>query len=289
MWGFVIGAGHVDRHKKYRSISSAMALLSDNDCNAREHVHMATSSRIEWTEQTWNPTTGCTKVSPGCKHCYAQTMAKRLQAMGTSGYDNGFELSLMEGRLEQPLYRRTPTVYFVNSMSDLFHEGISDEFLGRVFSVIRRTPQHTYQILTKRSERLRDYFSEHVVPGNVWLGVSVEDRQYGVPRIDDLRTADCAVRFISAEPLLEDLGEIDLAGIHWVIVGGESGPKARPMDPEWVENIHHQCKCAGSAFFFKQWGGWGADGKRRAKKINGRTFNGRTWDEMPSPSGGSVR
>lgn len=243
---------------------------------------MATSSRIEWTEQTWNPTTGCTKISPGCKHCYAETMAKRLHAMGAPGYDNGFQLSLMEERLEQPLRRHKPTIYFVNSMSDLFHEDIPHNFLDRVFSVIKETPHHTYQILTKRSERMHSYFSGHEVPNNVWLGVSVEDRQYGIPRIDHLREVDSTVRFISAEPLLEDLGEIDLTGIHWMIVGGESGPKARPMKAEWVDHIHHQCKRSGTAFFFKQWGGWGADGKRRAKKANGRTFNGRTWDEMPS-------
>lgn len=242
---------------------------------------MATPSRIEWTEQTWNPTTGCTKISPGCKHCYAETMAKRLQAMGAPGYDNGFQLSLMTDRLEQPLGRKKPTVYFVNSMSDLFHEEIPDRFLNRVFSAIKRTPHHTYQILTKRSERMSRYFSRRAIPANVWLGVSVEDRHYGVPRIDDLRTVNASVRFISAEPLLEDLGTINLAGIHWMIVGGESGPKARPMKAEWVESIHRQCQRAGTAFFFKQWGGWGSDGKRRAKKANGRTFNGRTWDEMP--------
>lgn len=242
---------------------------------------MATSSRIEWTEQTWNPTTGCTKVSPGCKHCYAESMAQRLQAMGTSGYDNGFELSLMSDRLEQPLHRRKPTIYFVNSMSDLFHEDIPYRFLDRVFSVINKTPHHTYQILTKRSSRMLDYFSRRTVPDNVWLGVSVEDKEYGVARIDDLRAISATVRFISAEPLLEDLGEINLTDIHWMIVGGESGPKARPMRTEWVDNIHRQCKRSGTSFFFKQWGGWGADGKRRAKKDNGRTFNGRTWDEMP--------
>nr|VFK21260.1 MAG: protein gp37 [Candidatus Kentron sp. LPFa] len=242
---------------------------------------MSAPSRIEWTEHTWNPTTGCTKVSPGCRHCYAETMAKRLQAMGASGYDNGFQLSLMEDRLEQPLRRIKPTVYFVNSMSDLFHEEIPYEFLDRVFSVIKETPRHTYQILTKRSDRLRRYFSEKAAPGNAWLGVSVENRQHGIPRIKDLRAVNAAVRFISAEPLLEDIGEIDLSDIHWVITGGESGPKARPMKAVWVENIHRQCKRFGAAFFFKQWGGWGADGKRRAKKANGRTFNGRIWGEMP--------
>jgi len=243
---------------------------------------MATPSRIEWTEQTWNPTTGCTKIAPGCQYCYAETMAKRLQAMGVPGYENGFQLSLMESRLEQPLRRRKPTIYFVNSMSDLFHEAISDGFLNRVFSVIEKTPHHTFQILTKRSERMQSYFSEYPVPSNVWLGVSVENRHYGMPRIDDLRTVDCTVRFISAEPLLEDLGELELAGIHWMIVGGESGPNARPMKTAWVENIYRQCQYSDTAFFFKQWGGWGADGKHRAKKANGRTFNGRTWDQMPS-------
>nr|VFK60724.1 MAG: protein gp37 [Candidatus Kentron sp. TC] len=249
---------------------------------------MATVSRIEWTQHTWNPTTGCTKISPGCRHCYAQIMAKRLQAMGMPGYDNGFGLSLLDNRLEQPLCRRKPTIYFVNSMSDLFHEGIPDRFLDRVFSVIEETPRHIYQILTKRSDRLRRYFAGRTVPKNTWLGVSVEDRKHGVPRIDDLRKVNASVRFISAEPLLEDIGEIDLGGIHWVITGGESGPKARAMKAEWVENIHRQCKRSDVAFFFKQWGGWGADGRRRAKKHNGRAFHGRIWDEMPHYAGGTI-
>jgi protein gp37 len=196
---------------------------------------MATKSQIEWTEQTWNPTTGCTKISPGCKHCYAEVMAGRLQAMRARGYENGFQLSLLPERLAQPIHRKKPTVYFVNSMSDLFHEGIPDQFLDQVFSVIQKTPQHTYQILTKRAERLPEYFRNRACPDNVWLGVSVEDRQYGVPRIDYLRQVDAKTRFLSVEPLLEDLGQINLVGIHWVIVGGESGPKARPMKPEWVE------------------------------------------------------
>lgn len=242
---------------------------------------MTTQSRIEWTEQTWNPTTGCTKISPGCKHCYAEVMARRLQAMGAGGYDAGFELTLHPGRLGQPLARKKPTVYFVNSMSDLFHEDIPDKFLNEVFCVIRATPQHTYQILTKRAERLPHYFARRKCPDNVWLGVSVEDRAYGLPRIDQLRQVNARIRFLSVEPLLEDLGDIDLGSIHWVIVGGESGPKARPMRPEWVENIRHQCDDAGVAFFFKQWGGWGADGKKRSKKENGRLLHGKTWDEMP--------
>lgn len=242
---------------------------------------MATQSIIEWTEQTWNPTTGCTKVSPGCKHCYAEVMARRLKAMGALGYENEFRLTLHENRLEQPLLRKKPTTYFVNSMSDLFHEDIPDAFLDRVFTVITNTPQHTYQILTKRAERLTQYFGWRTCPQNVWLGVSVEDRKYGVPRIDYLRRVDARIRFLSIEPLLEDLGEIDLRGIHWVIVGGESGPKARPMREEWVANIQERAEEAGAAFFFKQWGGWGADGIKRHKKANGRIFRGRTWDNYP--------
>jgi protein gp37 len=242
---------------------------------------MATQSSIEWTEQTWNPTTGCTKISPGCKHCYAETMAHRLHAMGASGYEQCFVLSLHPERLSQPLKRKKPTTYFVNSMSDLFHEDIPDNFLDQVMDVIRQTPQHTYQILTKRADRLPRYFHKRACPRNIWLGVSVEDRHYGLPRIDYLRQVDAHIRFLSIEPLLEDLGSIDLEGIHWVIVGGESGHKARPMRSEWVENIQHQAEDADVAFFFKQWGTWGADGVKRRKKANGRTFKGKTWNDTP--------
>lgn len=242
---------------------------------------MATQSTIEWTEQTWNPTTGCTKISPGCKHCYAEVMAQRLNAMGAHGYENGFGLSIHPERLGQPLRRKKPTVYFVNSMSDLFHEHIPDNFLDQVFDVIRRTPHHTYQILTKRAERLPAYFADRECPPNVWLGVSVEDRKYGVPRIALLRKVNATIRFLSVEPLLEDLGEIDLHDIHWVIVGGESGHKARPMSEEWAINVKRQAIASGAAFFFKQWGGWGADGVRRHKKANGRLLQGRTWDNYP--------
>lgn len=242
---------------------------------------MSSKSKIEWTEQTWNPTTGCRKISPGCKHCYAEVMAHRLHAMGTSGYENGFELSIQPERLAQPLKRRKPTVYFVNSMSDLFHEDIPDSFLDRVFDVIKETPQHTYQILTKRAERLPDYFQNRTCPENVWLGVTVEDKCSGVPRIDFLRQVEAKIRFLSIEPLLEDIGQIDLADIHWVIVGGESGPKARQMKAEWADNIRCQAEVAGSAYFFKQWGTWGADGKKRNKVLNGRVLNGRTYDEYP--------
>lgn len=241
------------------------------------------ATNIEWTEHTWNPTTGCTKVSPGCKNCYAETMAARLQAMGAPGYANGFDVALHPYRLNQPLARRTPTTYFVDSMSDLFHSGIPDFYVDAVFEVMRNTPRHVYQVLTKRADRLPIYFKERTCPRNVWLGVSVEDRKYGVPRIDYLRGIDAPVRFLSIEPLLEDLGELNLAGIDWVIVGGELANKARPMSPEWAKRIQQQARAAGSAFFFKQWGSWGADGVRRTKSANGRLLNGRTWDEMPTP------
>ena len=242
---------------------------------------MAQTSRIEWTEATWNPTVGCTKISPGCKHCYAEAMAKRLQAMGTPGYENGFKLVVLPDRLNEPLRRKKPTVYFVNSMSDLFHKSVLDDYVDQVFDVISRCPHHTFQVLTKRAERLAAYFRYRIPPQNAWIGVSVEDRKYGLPRIDALRQVDAHVRFLSVEPLLEDIGEIDLTDIHWVIVGGESGPKARPMKREWVEDIQRQCQEQGAQFFFKQWGGWGADGKRRSKKANGRLLDGRTWDQMP--------
>lgn len=242
---------------------------------------MSSYSAIEWTEQTWNPVTGCTKVSPGCKHCYAELMAGRLQAMGAPGYENGFKLRLMPERLEQPVRRKKPTLYFVNSMSDLFHESVPDSFIEKVMDVIARTPQHSYQILTKRAWRLPQYFQNRAVPSNIWLGVSVEDQEYGIPRIDELRKVKATIRFLSVEPLLEDLGEMDLSELDWVIVGGESGPKARPMRPEWATNIERQCAKSGVAFFFKQWGGWGADGVKRNKKANGRLLNGRLYNEFP--------
>ncbi|AKH37282.1 MULTISPECIES: DUF5131 family protein [Nitrosomonas] len=245
---------------------------------------MATTSRIEWTEQTWNPVIGCTKISSGCKNCYAESMAQRLKAMGISGYENGFKLTLVPKRLEDPLKRKTPTVYFVNSMSDLFHEDVPFVYIDQVFEIIRHAKQHTFQILTKRAERMARYFDGKEVPLNAWVGVSVEDRKHGVPRVDYLRKIKASIRFLSVEPLLEDIGVINLTDIHWVIVGGESGPKARPMKPEWVDAIREQCEVADIAFFFKQWGGWGADGKKRAKKQNGRMLNGRTWDEMPTMS-----
>lgn len=245
---------------------------------------MTTTSRIEWTEQTWNPAVGCTKISSGCKHCYAESMAKRLKAMDTPGYENGFALQILPQRLLDPIKRKKPTVYFVNSMSDLFHDRIPDSYIEQVFEVIEQTPQHTYQILTKRAARMARYFKKRSVPDNAWLGVTVENRKHGIPRIDYLRKVPSRIRFLSIEPLLEDVGALDLSSIHWVIVGGESGPKARPMKQEWADSVRLQCAKQQVAFFFKQWGGWGADGQRRAKSANGRELNGRTWDEMPRES-----
>jgi protein gp37 len=208
-------------------------------------------------------------------------MAKRLQAMGAPGYENGFKLSILPERLQQPLQRRKSTMYFVNSMSDLFQDEIPEEFIDQVMDVIKVTPHHTYQILTKRSDNMRVYFSERTVPDNAWLGVSVEDKKYGKPRISDLLAIKAKTRFLSIEPLLEDLGKIRLRGIHWVIVGGESGFGARPMKEEWVINVRDQCLEAGVDFFFKQWGAWGVDGKHRNKKANGRVLDGKIWDMIP--------
>lgn len=241
---------------------------------------MAESS-IEWTEHTWNPVTGCTKLSPGCKHCYAELMSRRLHAMGAAGYENGFRITLHPERLQQPIRRKAPTVYFVNSMSDLFHESVPDVFIDKVLEICRDTPQHTYQVLTKRAQRLPEFFASRPCPTNVWLGVSVENRRHGLPRIKHLTRVDAAVRFLSVEPLLEDLGPFNLRGIHWVIAGGESGPKARPMRPEWVDGVRRQAEQQNVAFFFKQWGAWGADGIRRDKKRNGRLLDGRRWDQFP--------
>ena len=237
--------------------------------------------KIEWTEQTWNPTAGCTKVSSGCKNCYAETMAKRLQAMGVEGYENGFKFTLVPSRLNHPYKRKKPTVFFVNSMSDIFHEEMPDEYLEQIFDVIRDTPHHTYQLLTKRADRMLEYFTKNEIPKNIWLGVTVDNRKHGVPRIDKLRNIKATVLFLSVEPLLEHLGEIDLTNIDWVIVGGESGPKARPMDKEWVLDIKRQCEEKDVAFFFKQWGTWGADKVKRNKKVNGKKLNGEVWQQYP--------
>ncbi len=237
-------------------------------------------SKIEWTEQTWNPSVGCNKVSAGCQNCYAETMARRLKAMGTKGYENGFEFTTMPERLEQPLNIKKPTKFFVNSMSDLFHEKMPFTYLDAIFDIIKKTPWHTYQILTKREKIMAEYFQDKILPKNVWLGVTVENSKTK-HRIDYLRSINASIRFISIEPLLEDVGNLNLDNIHWVIVGGESGLKARPMKSEWTLNIKKQCEQQKSAFFFKQWGAWGADGIKRNKKLNGRELNGKIYNEYP--------
>jgi protein gp37 len=238
------------------------------------------NTKIEWTEATWNPVVGCSKLSAGCKFCYAEVMARRLQAMGIKGYENGFKLTLMPERIDQPLKQKKPTKYFVCSMSDLFHPSIPGSFLDNIFATIWSSMRHTYQILSKRSVNMKDYFRVNVIPPNVWLGVSVENKKSKY-RIGNLRDTPAEVRFISFEPLLEDLGEIDFKGIHWVIVGGESGNNARPMKRDWVLNILAQCTAQNVPFFFKQWGIYGEDGIKRSKKANGRLLNGATYDEYP--------
>ncbi|RKH02971.1 DUF5131 family protein [Corallococcus carmarthensis] len=267
---------------------------------------------IEWTDATWNPVRGCTKVSPGCKHCYAETFAERFRGVPGHPYEQGFELRLVPEKLPEPLRWREPRRVFVNSMSDLFHEDVPREYIAAVFGVMAARGDHTFQVLTKRATRMLAWFqwvrgldapgedaqvraclgqadryttrSRHIsyppwpLP-NVWLGVSVEDRKYGLPRIEHLRQTPAAVRVLSVEPLLEDLGTLDLRGIHQVIVGGESGPGARALHPDWVRSIRDQCTAAGVAFFFKQWGGV-------RKKVAGRVLDGRTWDEMPEVARG---
>jgi protein gp37 len=266
--------------RKSNELVARLGAVTSHILNLKLEKSMA-ESNIEWTEHTWNPVTGCTKVSPGCKHCYAETMAVRLKAMGASGYQNGFNLTLHPDRLNQPFKRKKPTTYFVNSMSDLFHEEVPDTYIEQVIEVCRQTPMHTYQVLTKRGERIEQFFKNRNCPTNVWLGVSVEDKKYGVPRIESLRRVNAAVRFLSIEPLLEDVGQLNLADIHWVIVGGESGGKARVMKPEWADNVRLQALSQNVAFFFKQWGAWGSDGVRRNKKVNGRELAGQRWDAFP--------
>jgi protein gp37 len=238
-------------------------------------------SKIEWTEKTWNPSAGCTKISSGCKNCYAEKMAVRLKAMKVMGYENGFEFNTVPSRLIDPIKRKKPTVYFVNSMSDIFHERMPEEYLDKIFNVIEQTPHHTYQILTKRADRMFQYLSHRAIPKNILLGVTVDNRIEGLPRIDKLRNLQASVLFLSVEPLLEDLGKMNLKNIDWVIVGGESGNKARPMDKDWVVNIKQQCETEGIAFFFKQWGTWGVDKIKRSKKINGKEIDGKIWQQYP--------
>lgn len=251
-------------------------------------------SQIEWTDSTWNPVAGCSLASAGCTNCYAMKMARRLEAMGIEKYAG---LTQRQGKsvtwngvvredhaaLETPLRWRKPRKIFVNSMSDLFHPDVSDGFILAVWRVMEATPHHHYQILTKRPERMREIVSRSInkILPNVWLGTTVENRAV-VGRISDLRSTPAAIRFISFEPLIASVGDVDLTDIHWAIVGGESGPGARRIREIWVDEIHEQCAAQGTAFFFKQWGAWGSDNQKRSKKANGREYRGRTWDEMPA-------
>ena len=234
---------------------------------------MAQGSGIEWTESTWNPVTGCTKVSPGCKYCYAERMAERLQAMGQPNYVNGFRLTLQPHMLELPLKWKKPQTIFVNSMSDLFHEDVPLAYIREVFDVMARAHWHRFQVLTKRAERLEELSPELHWAQNIWMGVSVENERYR-RRIDHLRATGAQIKFLSLEPLLGPLPDLDLTGIDWVIVGGESGPNARPMDPAWATDLRDQCRRADVPFFFKQWGG-------KNKKQAGRVLEEQLWDEMP--------
>jgi protein gp37 len=234
---------------------------------------MGDNSAIEWTDATWNPVTGCTKISPGCKHCYAERLAARLLAMGNPRYRHGFDVTLHADQIELPLRWRRPRRIFVNSMSDLYHEAVPDAFIQRVFEVMARARQHVFQVLTKRSERLPEIALRLPWPSNVWQGVSVESADY-VGRIAHLGKVPAAVRFLSVEPLLGPIPDLPLDGVHWVICGGESGPERRPLSPEWARLIRDRCVAMGVPFFFKQWGG-------RTSKSGGRTLDGRTWDEIP--------
>ena len=234
---------------------------------------MAERSTIEWTDSTWNPVTGCTKVSPGCKHCYAETFAERWRGTPDHPYEQGFDLRLWPERLELPLSWKKPRTIFVNSMSDLFHEKVPLEFIQRVFHTMEKASWHTFQILTKRSERMAELAPDLNWPKNVWMGVSIENEDYQW-RADHLRKVPAAVRFLSLEPLLGPISDLNLSGIHWVIVGGESGPGARPIESEWVRDIRKMCRRDRVPFFFKQWGGV-------QKKKNGRVLDGKTWDGVP--------
>lgn len=246
---------------------------------------MSATSNIEWTDATWNPVRGCTKVSPGCAHCYAETFAERFRGVPGHPYEQGFDLRLVPEKLAEPLKWASPRTIFVNSMSDLFHKDVPNTYVEQVVRVMEMADWHTYQVLTKRPERLRDLLKTRLAFAadlpHIWWGVSVENRKHGVPRINVLREAPAAVRFLSIEPLLEDLGEISLDGIAWVIVGGESGHGARPIEKAWVVNIREQCRAADVPFFFKQWGG-----VRKAEA--GRDLDGQTFDEMPCRQPGRV-
>jgi protein gp37 len=240
---------------------------------------MSETSTIEWTESTWNPVTGCTKVSPGCAHCYAETFAERFRGVSGHPYERGFDLTLRPERLELPLMWKRSRRIFVNSMSDLFHPAVPDEFISKTFETMARANWHQFQVLTKRPERALQLSDSLPWAPHIWMGASVENQRW-TARVDALRKIPAAVRFLSCEPLLGPL-ELDLAGIGWVIAGGESGPRARPMKPEWAEAIRDQCSEQGVSFFFKQWGAFDCYGRRIGKRRSGRTLAGRTWDEMP--------
>jgi protein gp37 len=246
---------------------------------------LSVASSIEWTDATWNPVRGCTKISPGCKHCYAETFAERFRGVLGHPYERGFDLRLVPEKLAEPLRWNRPRMIFVNSMSDLFHERVPDSYILRVAKVMSLANWHIFQVLTKRSIRLRDMLNGPLKPyskmKHIWWGVSVEDKKHGVPRVQHLRSSSASVRFLSVEPLLEDIGDIDLDGISWVIVGGESGCDARPIRPEWVISIRNRCKAKAIPFFFKQWGG-------RNKKKSGRLLEGDTYDEFPTYARNSV-
>ena len=237
---------------------------------------MAQASKIEWTESTWNPVTGCTRISLGCRNCYAERLAKRLKAMGQPNYRNGFKVTLHHHVLDIPLRWRKPRSIFVNSMSDLFHKNVPFEFIEQVFNVMGKASHHRFQVLTKRSERLLELSPKLIWPDNVWMGVTVESADY-LSRLDDLRQTDAAIKFVSLEPLLGPIPQIDIKDIDWAIVGGESGPGARPMHPDWPTEIRDQCIAANTPFFFKQWGG-------ANRKKTGRILDGRIWDDMPTES-----
>jgi protein gp37 len=273
----------------YVRLSILYEMGPDKETREERTAPLADGTSIEWTEATWNPTTGCDRVSAGCDHCYALTLSKRLKAMGAEKYQNdgdprtsgpGFGVTIHPDTLDVPLLWRTPRLVFVNSMSDLFHAKVPLGFVRDVFDVMRDTPQHTYQVLTKRSRRLRVLADKLNWPDNVWMGVSVESEDVLV-RIDDLRGMPAKVKFLSCEPLLGPLTGMDLAGIDWVIAGGESGHQHRPMDPAWVTEIRDICNAAGVAFFFKQWGG-------RTPKAGGRELDGELWDEMPKRAASRV-
>lgn len=242
---------------------------------------MAQNSSIEWTEATWNPTTGCTKVSHGCTNCYAERMAFRLKAMGQPRYKDGFKLTLQNDVVELPLKWKKPRVIFVNSMSDLFHKDVPLEFIKRCFNVMQQASQHKFQVLTKRPERVLQVAGSLNWAENIWMGTSVENEKT-VERVRLLQNIPAQTRFLSIEPLLGPVKRLPLKNIHWVIVGGESGPKSRPMDIEWVRSVRDQCVKTGVPFFFKQWGAFGPDGVRRSKKVNGRELDGQIWSEMPN-------